>query len=266
MSYPIWPVVTENLAQQLSAVQGGIVHPAQLIPYLPLSLELVTQALDELTQSDRIQKKTMNGFLAYIFKESLNKPQKTFSPRLCVYSNEPLDDFENAAICNHVRDKIEAELANLASNDVWPAQAVWQHELLYLVANLPAPVSTSSIAGHSRLSLRRVEKYLKLLQTNGTLKVNPALQAWELPPMRYPRAVYIQQDTFIRRFPGAIREEFEVRLVKGLGYSLGILLFSFMLAVIGRIPFPLIFFGGLVCASLVFIKIIKSPPKPIPQI
>ncbi len=96
--------------------------------------------------------------------------------------------------------------------------------------------------------------------------MDPALKAWTLPPLRYPRTVYIQQDAFIRQFPGAVKEEFEVRLVKGLGYSLGILLFSFTLAVVGRVPFTLVFFVGLICASLVFLKIIKSPTRHIPEI
>ncbi len=265
MSYPIWPVVTENLAQHLSAVQAGVVYPAQLMTYLPLSLELVVQALDELAKSDRVQKKTVNGFLAYVFTESLDKPQKTFAPRLCIYSNEPLDDFENTAICTKVRNKLEAELANLAESNPWPAQATWQHEILYLAANLPAPASTSSIAGHSRLSFKRVEEHLQMLRTESTLEIDPDLKTWTLPPLHYPRTVYIQQNTFIRQFPGAIKEEFEVRLVKALGYSLGILIFSFILAVIGRLPFPLIFLGGLTSALFVFFNTLQSHPNPIPK-
>ena len=92
MSHPIWPVVTENLAEQLSAAQGGIVHPAQLLPYLPLSLELIEQTLDELACSDRVDKQQTDGLTVYIFKESLNKTPHHFAPRQCVYSNEPLDD------------------------------------------------------------------------------------------------------------------------------------------------------------------------------
>lgn len=266
MSRPIWPVVTENLAQQLSAAQGGIVHAVQLMPYLPLSLELIEQTLDALTKSDRVEKRVIAGFSAYLFKESISKTPHRFAPRVCVYSNEPLDDFEHSVISSDVKGTVEAELANLAASDTWPALAVWQHELLYLAANLPAPVSASSIAGHSRLSFKRVEERVKLLQSKNVIKLDPELNAWELPPLNYPRKFYTYQDAFIRQFPGAIKEELEVRLVKGLSCALGILLLCFVLAVIGRIPFPLIFSGGLIASALVFLKILKSSPKPIPEI
>lgn len=62
MSHLIWPVVTENLAEQLSAAQSGIVHPSQLLPYLPLSL--IEQTLDQLCDSDRVEKQTSNGLAA----------------------------------------------------------------------------------------------------------------------------------------------------------------------------------------------------------
>ena len=266
MSHPIWPVVTENLAEQLSAAQGGIVHPAQLLPYLPLSLELIEQTLDELASSDRVEKQQTNGLTVYIFKESLNKTPHQFDPRQCVYSNEALEDNAFTAVAPSVRTTIEAELANLATNDVWPAQAVWQHELIYLAANLPEPVSTSSIAGHSRLSFKRAEAHLNALQLGGTLQLDTELNTWELAPLRYPRTVYSRHDSYIRQFPGAIKEEFEVRLTKSLALSLLILLLSLMLAVVARLPFPLVFFGGLICASIVFLKILKSPPQPIPEI
>ena len=266
MSHPIWPVVTENLAEQLSAAQGGIVHPAQLLPYLPLSLELIEHTLDELATSDRVEKQKQNGLVVYIFKESLNKAPHHFDPRRCVYSDESLDDNAFTAIAPGVRKKIEAELANLAANHTWPAQAVWEHELIYLAENLPNPVSTSSIAGHSRLPFKRAEVHLNELKRRGALQFDSELNTWELPPLRYPRTVYSRNDSYIRQFPGAIKEEDEVRLIKGLSFALAILLLSLMLAVVARLPFPFVFFGGMLVAFFAFLKILKAPPQPIPEI
>ena len=266
MSHPIWPVVTENLAEQLSAAQGGIVHPAQLLPYLPLSLALIEQTLDQLTTSERVKKQNQDGLVAYIFNDSLNKASHTFNPRRCVYSDEALDEKAFTAITPSVRKKIEAELTNLAGNDTWPAHAVREHELVYLAANLPEPVSTSSIAGHSRLPFKRAERHLSELKRRGTLQFDSALNTWALPPLRYPRTVYSRQDLFIRQFPGAIKEEFEVRLIKGLSYALGILLLSLIVAIVARLPFPLVFFGSLIIAFFTFINILKAAPQPIPEI
>jgi hypothetical protein len=266
MSAPIWPVVTENLAEQLSAAQGGIVHPAQLLPYLPLSLRLIEKTLDALTESDRVERQTINGLTAYIFKESLNKPQHKFAPRVCVYSNESLDNYEYAVISKDVRQKIEAELSLTAAHDLWPSEAIWEHELIYLAQNLNAPTSTSEIAGHARLSFKKVETRLAELQSRGALHFNTDLSAWEEPPMRYPKPAYIRNDAYIRQFPGAIKEELEVRLVKALSSSLIVLLLCFVLAITARFPFPIVLFGGSLIALFVFLKIFKAPPKPIPDL
>lgn len=262
----MWPTVTENLAEQLSAAQGGIVHPAQLLPYLPLSLKLIEKTLDALTESDRVEKQTINGFSAYIFKESLNKPQHKFAPRVCVYSNEALENTEYTAISVDTRKKIEAELSLTAANDIWPAEAVWEHELIYLVQNLNAPTSTREIAGHARLPFKKVEAHLAKLNACSALRLSTDLNAWEGPPMRYPKAAYIRNDRYIRQFPGAIKEEFEIRLIKSLTTALLVLLLCFVLAITARFPFPIVLFGGGLIAILVFLKIFRAPPKPIPDL
>lgn len=266
MSLPIWPVVTENLAEQLSAAQGGIVHPTQLLPYLPLSLRLIEQTLDTLTESQRVAKQPINGLSAYVFKESLNKPQQNFAPRQCVYSDEPLSDHEHSAISRDVRQKIETELSLMATHDCWPAEAVWEHELIYLANNLTAAVTASRIAGHSRLSFKKVEQRLATLKARGFILCERKQNNWELPPMRYPRPLYKRHDQFIRQFPGALQEETEVRLLKALGLSLLILLLCFALAVTARVPFPFVLFGGLGLAAIVFIKTFRAPPKPLPSV
>ena len=267
MSYPIWPVVTENLAEQLSATQAGVIHPAQLLPYLPLSLDLAAQTLDALAESARVEKSTSkDGSTAYIFKESANESPRKFSPRQCVYSKELLDDHEYSVLSPEVGKQVKAELSLLASNDIWPAQAVWEHELLFLTENLPAPTSTSAIAGHSRLPFKKVEQRLNELLDRGVLSLDKELNAWETPPMRYPKRAYDRNDQYIRQFPGAIREELEVRLVRGLSISLIILLACLILAVVAKIPFIVLLFSGLITAILVFVKIIKAHPKALPEL
>ena len=266
MSVPIWPVVTENLAEQLSAAQGGRVHPTQLLPYLPLSLRLIERTLDALTESDRVEKQQINHLAGYLFKESLNKPQQKFAPRQCVYSNDPLDDCEHTAVSQEVRQKIEAELSLMAAHDGWPAEAVWEHELIYLAQNPNTPIGTSEIAGRSRLPFKKVEARLSELQKRGAIRLNAELNAWEQPPMRYPKSAYQRNDGYIRKFPGAVKEEFEVRLVKALSSALIALLLCFVLAMTARFPFPLILFGGGLIAAFIFLKIFRAPAKPIPDL
>ncbi|MFQ3271703.1 MAG: hypothetical protein ACI9A1_002030 [Lentimonas sp.] len=266
MSHPIWPIVTENLAEQLSAAQGGLVQPAQLLPYLPISLRLIEATLDELSASDRVSKQSENGLITYLFKESIDQAPRKFAPTHCIYSNEALDGHEFTVITSEVKNQIEAELQQLATSDVWPAEAVWEHELIYLANNLADPVSASQIAGHSRLSFKKVEQRLTELKERGAIQFSPDLGTWELPPMRYPRTPYKRNDAYIRQFPGALQEETEVRLLKGLSISLFILLLCFALAVTAKIAFPVVLFGGITAAAIVFYKIFRAPPKPLPSV
>ena len=62
------------------------------------------------------------------------------------------------------------------------------------------------------------------------------------------------------------QEETELRLLKALGFSLLILLLCFALAITAKIPFPFVLFGGIACAAIVFLKIFRAPPKPLPSI
>lgn len=261
MNHPIWTVVTENLAEQLSAAQGGHIEPVQLLPHLPLSLSQVEETLDELVSSERVEKGSTNNQHGYIFKDSINKSPHKFAPLNCVYSGEPLEELEYTTISGETRSTVENELALLAEKDIWPAEAVWQHELTYLINNLPSPVTTSEIAGHSRLPFKRVETHLFELRKLGAIHFNDGLGAWQLPSLRYPKAAFDRHDKFIRQFPGAIKEEFEVRLTKGLTAALAILFACLLLAVSAKIQFPLILFGGLFITVIIFFKILKSAPK-----
>jgi hypothetical protein len=266
MSNPIWTVVTGNLAEQIAATQGGVVHPTQLLPYLPLSLSQIEATLNELCSSGRIQKQLNDGLAAYIFTELFDQAPHKFAPTHCVYSNEELDGHEFAIIAPEIKTQIEAELGHLATHENWPSLAVWEHELIYLAQNLPAPVIASRIAGRSRLSLKKVEQRLSELKERGLIQFNSESCGWELPPARYPRPAYKKNDQFIRQFPSALQEETEVRLLKGLSSSLLMLLLFFAVALTAKIPFPLIFFGGIASAALVFLKIFKATTKPLPEV
>ncbi len=266
MSEPIWPVVTENLAEQIAATQAGRVHPVQLIPFLPMSLELIEKTLDGMLISDRIEKDRVDGLVCYTFLEYLDRPVTTFKPRTGVYSDDPLEAAKFSAVSAEVQQRIEGELGALAAADPWPADAIWEHELIFLIQNLPAPVQLSSIAGHSRLPFKKVEEKLKVLQKIGAVQFSLETMTYNLPPLEYPKAAYRRHEEFIRRFPGARKEEDEVRLVKGLLGAFVILGICGLLAITAKIPFPLLFVGGLIAAGINFLRIFKAGPKPLPKI
>ena len=113
--------------------------------------------------------------------------------------------------------------------------------------------------------MKRAESELQQLQQRGALQFDPAANAWASPPLRYTHDAYTANEQFLLRLPAAAKEELERRLVKALSYSLGILVGCLMLAIVARIPFPLVFFGGLLVAFLTFLKILKAPPPAIPE-
>lgn len=229
-----------------------------------MSLGLIEQTLSALAESDRVERQTVNGLNAYLFKESENKPPHKFQPLACVYSNEPLDELQFNAITPEVRQQIEAELALMADKDSWPAEAIREHELIFLIHNLNTPVSTSSIAGHSQLPFKKVEQHLNDLRQRGCLHFNAELNAWDALPLNYPAAAYTRNRDFIRQFPGAVKEELEVRLIKSLSVALLVLLAAFVLAISAKFPFPIVLGAGLIASGLVFLKVFKSPPKTLP--
>lgn len=266
MSEPIWPVVTENLAEQIAASQSGLVHPSQLLPYLPLSLEQIEQTLDGMIVAERIHKDRADGLVAYTFVEFMDRPARAFRPERGVYSDDPLDQSDFSAITPDTRRAIEGELGALAASDRWPADAVWQHELIYLIRNLPAPVQLSAIAGHSRLPFRKVEEKLKILQKLGAVRFDLNSLTYSLPPMEYPKSAYRRHDAFIRRFPGARKEEDEIRLIKGLFRAFIVLAICGAVAVTAKLPFPLVFGGGVIVAAIAFVRALRAQPKPIPNL
>lgn len=266
MSNPIWPVVAENLAEQLAAAQGGRVHPVQLLPFLPLSLQQVEGILDELCETDRVNKEASEGLLAYTFNEYLDRPPVRFNPQQGVYSNEPLDKQEFSAVCPQVRDQIHTELGILAEQDPWPGDAVWQHEIIYLLRNLQGPVFLSSVAGHSRMSFKKVEERMNQLIEMGAVSYSESTKSYELPPLDYPKPAYKRHDAFIRQFPGALKEEMETRILKALMYTLFIAVMAFVIAITAKIPFPLLLVIAGIGAGITSFRVIFAKPKPLPRL
>ncbi len=266
MSTPIWPVVTENLAEQIAATQAGRVHPVQLLPYLPMSLELIESTLDEMLISDRIEKDHIDGLVCYTFLEYLDRPVTRFRPQHGVYSDDPLEKQSFAAVSEDVRYKLEGELGALAARDPWPSDANWQHELIYLIQNLPDPTVLSALSGHSRSPFRKVDERVKFLQKMGAIQFSLDTMSFSIPPLEYPKAAYRRQDAFIRQFPGARKEEDEVRLVKALVGVCVILGVCALVAVTAKIPFILLLIVGSVASVINFLRIMKAAPKPLPEL
>jgi hypothetical protein len=266
MRKQIWPVVVENLAEQLASVQGGVVHPVQLLPFLPLSLSQIEQTLDALASSDFVEKDRTGDLVSYHFPQFADNAPAPFQPERCVFSNVALPHGTGQVLSEDVIRQMEAELSALAEGDPWPAEANWQHELVFLLQHIPGPVRLSHLAGHSRMSFRMVEEKAKQLAKVGAASLDPVAGTLELPPLSYPQSQYERQAAFVRQFPGALREEYEVRLVRALVSVVIVMSLTFALVFILRVPFILLLVAGGLVSAFTFWRQLKAPPKPLPQI
>ena len=257
MHNQIWAITVENLAEQLAATQGGRLHTCQLLPYLPLSLELVKSVLDALTQSQAVEMIESPEGSFYTFLDLLDAKPSPFRVDRCVYSREPLKDSEYGVITNSVREQIYSELEQLSQTQNWAAQAINEHELLYLINNLPSPVRRSQVAGHSRLPFKQAEQHLHHLIEQRTLQFDSKTRALSSPPLRYPQHTYQKNASFIRQFPAALKEERELNLIRLLKHILFVFLGCICLAVTARVnPFMIILLGFAI-SSLICIHHLK---------
>tara|TARA_B110000438_G_scaffold286670_1_gene318131 strand:+ start:1836 stop:2612 length:777 start_codon:yes stop_codon:yes gene_type:complete len=257
--------VVENLAERLAASQSGVVHPVQLLPYVPVSLWMVEQVLDKLATSDFVEKDRVGDFVSYHFPQFVDRPQTAFKPERCVFSNAPLPEDSAQVLSEDVIREVENELRTLAESDPWPANANWQHELVYLMQNLSGSVRISDLAGHSRMAFRQVEEKVKQLAKLGAVSLDPNTGTVELPPLAYPQSQYERQAAFIRLFPGALKEEYEVRLVRALLYVIGIMVLCFLAAFFVRVPFFILLIFGVVTSGVTFLRILRAAPQPLPK-
>ena len=244
MHNQIWAITVENLAEQLAATQGGRLHACQLLPYLPLSLALVEDALSALSQSQAIEKIKSSEGSFYTFLDLLDAKPTSFRVDRCVYSRETLQDSEYGVITNTVREQIYAELHQLSRSQNWAAEAINEHELLYLINHLPSPVRRSQVAGHSRLPFKQAEQHLRTMLEQQTLQIDPNTGELSSPPLRYPQHAYQKNAAFIRQFPAALKEERELNLIRLLKSILFVFLGCICLAVTARVhPIVIILLG-----------------------
>ena len=257
MHNQIWAITVENLAEQLAATQGGRLHACQLLPYLPLSLRLVKSVLDALTQSQAVEMIESPEGSFYTFLDLLDAKPSPFRVDRCVYSREPLKDSEYGVMTNSVREQIYSELEQLSQTQNWAAQAINEHELLYLINNLPSPVRRSQVAGHSRLPFKQAEQHLHHLIEQRTLQFDSKTRALSSPPLRYPQHTYQKNASFIRQFPAALKEERELNLIRLLKHILFVFLGCICLAVTARVnPFMIILLSFAI-SSLICIHHLK---------
>ena len=170
----------------------------------------------------------------------------------CVGCSAELD-WNGEILCGPCADGFRRELSALAETTGWPAQAVYEHEILYLAARKNSPVAAETLAGASRYTLRSMKKKLACMAEGRFLKMEqgdkPGTLRYGFPSLVYPQNLYRKNQAVIRAYPAAVTEDLEQRIVRIL-FVLGCIFIAMLALAFWGIPFPLLVPAFLVVAPI----------------
>ncbi|HNY28580.1 MAG TPA: hypothetical protein PKH31_14490 [Candidatus Sumerlaeota bacterium] len=208
----------ENLAARLAATRGGRVMANHLMPYLPVSLDLIERILDALVDETVLTSRREDDWQIYEFPELLDAPIAPTPRNVCVACGTPDRLADKSPLCDACARALEAELTEMAKHEDWPAEAVWEHELLCAASRQSGPLRVASLAGFTRLSLSQLKERLKNLAARGHARCVVNFESksayYEFPPLIYPRDIWLRHDRFICGHPASRKCEFEIKIMK----------------------------------------------------
>ena len=255
--------IIENLACRAAQAAGGTITPHHLLPYLPVSLGIIehclTAMLDDASISSSVEGGiTITSFSAY----SSDTPPQTpalLSFKSCIACDADYAIDTSHAICSNCETKLRTELNKLAEKMAWPAQAVYEHEILYNAAKEKKPLYPAELAASSRFTLRSMRRKLDLLTTNrfASKEQQPAkgIATYAFPAINYPRDHYQENMQTILTYPASIMEEIQTKLTRIL-MTLGLMLVVMLGMAFWGFPFPflmmLFFIVGPITALLIW--------------
>ena len=257
--------IVENLAYQVAQRHGGTIAVNHLAPYLPLSLDLIRSCLDNMLDGHSVISSEQDGFPMYEFKqvkEMIEEPGEVSSQGCLSCTINPRSNGQ--ILCKECLDALEKELNRVADSTGWPAKAVYEHEILYLAARRNGPQYAADLAGHSRYTLKRMQKKLKAMALDRYLKMDldksAATLFYQFPKISYPQKAYQRNISIIRRYPASVAEDTELKIIRIILILAGMLFAVFVLALM-RIPLPILIVCFVIIASIVTIRIWRHRDK-----
>jgi len=252
--------VVENLACRIARKLKGSISPNHLVPYLPMSLGLIRQCLDQMTDGTAVLSETRDNIQEYQFTAYKGEPQAGDAPEIkaCVSCSTDLPALGDAILCSACNKLLEDELTALAEKTGWPAQAVYEHEILYHAAAGKGPMHAESLAGSSRYTLRQMRRKLDRLCVENYVRQemdeSSGLVKYSFPAIQYPKTSYQRNMAIIRQHPASIMEEVQIKVVKIL-MTLGLLVLASLLLAFWGIPFPILVLLLLIAGPIVALRI-----------
>jgi len=257
--------VMENTACRVAQLRAGRLAPHHVMPYLPVSLEMLRDCMNAMVDGAAVSSESKDGIVEYIFSAYVDQPAGSgvLAVSNCVGCSAELDT-DGEILCGACADAFRQELSALAEKTGWPAQAVYEHEILYLAARQNGPVAAETLAGASRYTLRSMKKKLAGMATSRFLKAEPGDKPgtlrYCLPALAYPQNLFRKNRAIIRSFPASMMEDVEQRLVRIL-FVLGCIFLLLLVLAFWGIPFPLLVPAFLVVAPITALVIWRHKDK-----
>ncbi len=246
--------VLENTAERIAEANSGRVFPAQLLPCVPVSLDMISEHLDEMVDDNLVFRREEENLTFYEFAELVDIQPHPVSTSHCVHCSDNIEPADKHLLCYACNDNLLHELLTLAETTAWPARAVWQHEIFYLAAQRKNPVPVADIAGHSRLTLKKIKEHLTQLERGNyarrDLDFAGKKSGYIFPLLDYPREVFRRNDKSIRLHPSSYKEELEMRIIKSLISLVIIMVLCLGLSIGARVPFPVVLIIGTIAGAL----------------
>ena len=232
----------ENLAAQLAERNGGVITVNHLAPYLPVSLRLLRDALDAMVDGQAVLYDETSLFPEYHFTAFLGKEPKSGSPApaKCICCGGEMTGQGNVA-CATCFQVCKNDLNALSERNGWPARAVYEHDILYLAANMESPIYLAALAGRSYLTLGNMRNKLERLclerYAAQQLDEDKGVVFYTFPEIKYPETAYKRSMSLIRSYPAAEMEETETKMVKILIMLASLIVVVFFSSFFLRVPF-----------------------------
>lgn len=263
--------VVENLAYRIAEKESGRITPAHLIPYLPMSLGVIKDCLDNLAEGDSVSfERGETGLLEYVFHahRDAEKIPGLLTVNSCVSCDADIRRGREVLCANCART-VKKELNKLAEKTGWPVKAVYEHEILYLAGKNPPPHYAGVLAGHSSITLRRMRGKLDALCLDGfaTQDIDPdkGLVRYHFPSVDYPKEFFRANMEVIRGYPSSVMEEVEIKVVRILLTLSALVACFFVVSFLFHVPFVIMIGLLLVVGPILSLIVWTRKQKPLEE-
>lgn len=251
----------ENVACHVAQWHQGRVTPNALMPFLPLSLGMIRDRLADMAADGMsVTQVTIDGVDLFEFPayRDATSDRAIDDVDACVGCRQAADVARGDLLCDCCGEALEKDISRLAEQTGWPAQAVYEHEILHAASGFKGALPPEKLAAVTQFTLRGIRPKLKQLAlghfVSETFDEAAVALKYRFPELDYPDALYTRNMALIRTFPASVTEEVQLKVTRIL-LTLGCMFLGMLVLAFLRVPFPLLVLGFMVAAPITAVAI-----------